>query len=92
MKTGIAKELPWYVRIPLKLAFFLATSPEDVGERLFYVGYSSPFYSKGAHLLDSSVADVSKKPIQKGYLTEPLQEKIWKHTEAIYKKALNSGE
>jgi hypothetical protein len=91
VNTGIAKELPWYAKYPaIALGKLMATDPEKVGERLFFAGYSSPDFAKGAHLLNSSLHDVSQNAVDRHYVNEELQDLVWKHTEDIFNKGLSA--
>jgi hypothetical protein len=88
--TAIGRELPWYVRYPFNAYFkLLGTSPEEVGERLFFAGYSSTDFAKGGHLLDASLKDVGQIAIDKGYVSEELEDLVWNHIEEQFKKVLS---
>ncbi|KAF5111911.1 hypothetical protein DV454_004516 [Geotrichum candidum] len=88
VRTGIARELPWYVRMPMKPFMFFASSPEDSAERFYYISQGSPDYRTGSHLVDSSLKSLKEKAVERGYLTPQLQETVWKHTEDIFNEAL----
>lgn len=88
VKTGIARELPWYIRYATALVTPFATSPEDSAEKFYYMSYGSPDYSKGSFLLDSKLNDVKEKAESKGYLSEELQEKVWAHSKHMWEQAI----
>lgn len=89
--TGIMRELPWYVRYPsaILLKTPWAVSPEDSGEKFFYMGASCPSFAHGAFLLNPAAESIKEKPVSKGYLSEAHQDEIWKHTEEEFELALN---
>jgi hypothetical protein len=87
--TAIARDLPWYAKYPSRALLKLGSSPEVVGERLFFAGYSSPDFAKGGHIVDGSLKDVSKRANDKNYLREEMQELIWSHVQGLYQDVLS---
>lgn len=88
VKTGIMRELPWYIRAVSAPLMYFASTVEDAAERFFYVSSTSPEYRTGAHIIDGSLKSVREKAQEKGYLSPQLQEKVWTHTEQMFKDAL----
>lgn len=86
--TSITRDFPWYIRYPLTLFKPLLTKPEDSAERFYYVGAGSPDYTKGGFLLKADLKEIKDEVASKGYLTPELQETVWKHSEALFKNAL----
>lgn len=84
INTGIMRQLPWIARaicyLPSHLFF---EAPEAVGERTFYEGYSGPEFASGAHLVDQKMAPTKDKS---SYLTKDIQEKVWEHTQEVYRR------
>lgn len=87
VNTGIMRELPWYVRALAAPVSLFASSPQDAGERFFYLA-SDAQYRTGAHILDGKINSLKEKIEEKGYLSQDLQEKVWDHTEQLFKDAL----
>lgn len=88
VKTNILRELPFYVRALGPAFNFIATRPEDSGERFYYAGAVSPDFQKGAHIVGPKLNDVSHKGRSKGFLSTDLQELVWQHTTEMFTKAL----
>lgn len=84
--TNILRGLPWYARTFVSPIMWFAKSPEDAGEQLFYASVA-PEFRTGAHLLDASLKSINEKPEKKGYLSKELQDKVWSHTQDIFKQA-----
>lgn len=79
--TGISRELPWLIRGATSLLMNFSTSVESSAEKFYYMGYSSPDFAKGSFIVDSKCNDFKDQVKKKGYLSNELQEKVWKHTE-----------
>jgi NADP-dependent 3-hydroxy acid dehydrogenase YdfG len=90
VKSGIFRDLPWYVKLVNPVFNLVATSTEDSGERFFYVGAVAPEFATGAHLVGAKLNDVGEKARSKGYLSKDLQDKVWAHTEEMFNKALGN--
>lgn len=88
VKTGIAREFPWYIRLALQPVMLFASSPDDSAERFYYISQGSPDYRTGSHIIDGSFKSLKEKADERGYLTPQLQETVWKHTEDMFKEAL----
>ncbi|CAN6672315.1 hypothetical protein TRVA0_046S00276 [Trichomonascus vanleenenianus] len=85
VKTQIMRELPVWLRLPSMLVMLFAMSQEDSAEKCFYMGYGGEEFAQGAYLVTASLDKVTTK---EEYLTEELQEKVWKHTEQVFEDAL----
>lgn len=91
VNTNIARELPWYVRMPMApLMKVFADRVEDAGEKFCLVATDEK-YRTGAHIIDGEHRSLLEKCEQKGYLKPELQEKVWYHTEKLFKEALAKG-
>lgn len=87
VNTGIARSLPLWARIPAQIAMMFANSPDNAAERLYYMA-SAPEYRKGAHLIDGNNKSMLSRASKRGFLTEELQDTVWKHTEEMFEEAL----
>lgn len=91
VKTGITREFPWYIRAAMTPLMFFASSVQDAAERFFYVAATSPEYRAGPHIIDGKLQSVREAALEKGYLKPELQDKVWAHTEQLFKDALAKG-
>lgn len=91
VNTGILRSFPWYVRYPASLAMVFASSPEDSGERFYYIGAGSPDYKAGSYILDGGFKSLKERAQERGYLTPELQNTVWAHSEQVFKEALEQG-
>lgn len=89
VSTGIARELPWLLRTGASaLSKVIATSPDTSAEKFFYLGWSSPEFKTGSHIVSAKLKELQSDIERKGYLSPELQEKVWNHTEQIFDDAL----
>uniref|UniRef100_H3GMM6 Oxidoreductase n=1 Tax=Phytophthora ramorum TaxID=164328 RepID=H3GMM6_PHYRM len=76
VNTGLAKQLPGYLRVPFKgLAALFARTPETCGKYMVSALLNDD-YAKGWKLLNQNAVVVSKTK----YHTEELKDTVWKHT------------
>lgn len=88
VQTNIGQALPWYLRPLLAVGASLAgISAEESGERHLYIGAVGERYAKGSHLVGAKLEDLSEKNEAKGFLTTDLQDKVWEHTEEMFRRA-----
>ncbi|VVT56196.1 uncharacterized protein SAPINGB_P004888 [Magnusiomyces paraingens] len=90
VKTGIARNLPFWARLPSKFAMLFVNTVQNATERLYYVA-SAPRFRKGAYLVDGNHKSVKERAQKRGYLTEDLQEKVWQHSEDIFARAIRQN-
>lgn len=88
VNTGIFRELPGWLRIPLSPLMLFGESAERSGEKVFKVAYSGKEYGQGPHLLSSKLVSVRKSALQ--YLPIELQDKAWAHTEEVFNRVLTN--
>lgn len=90
VSTKIDRDLPWWIRAPIKPIFkVFAQSADDSAEKFFYLGYSGSDYKTGSHIVDANLKDLKAPAENKGFLTKELQDKVWDHTEQSFKEALS---
>uniref|UniRef100_H3GMP3 Uncharacterized protein n=1 Tax=Phytophthora ramorum TaxID=164328 RepID=H3GMP3_PHYRM len=76
VNTGLAKQLPGYLRVPFKgLAALFARTPETCGKYMVSALLNDD-YAKGWKLLNQNAVVMSKTK----YHTEELKDIVWKHT------------
>ncbi|GMF33761.1 unnamed protein product [Phytophthora lilii] len=76
VKTGLAKQLPVYLRVPLNgLSALFARSPEKCGKYMVSALLNDD-YATGWKLLDQNAREVSKTKFH----TEELKNTVWEHT------------
>lgn len=91
VNTNILRELPWYVRLPMTPVMKLwGDEVEDAGEKFCFVATDEK-YRTGAHIIDGNHKSLLEKCQERGYLKPELQEKVWNHTEELFKEALAKG-
>ncbi|VVT44215.1 uncharacterized protein SAPINGB_P000342 [Magnusiomyces paraingens] len=89
VNTGITREFPWYIRwtvAPLMKCF--ADSPENAAEKFFYVAATDQQYRTGSHIIDGAHKSLKERAEQKGYLDKALQDKVFEHTQQMFRNAL----
>lgn len=84
--TNISRGLPFWIRIPFRLALLFANTPENSAERLYYMA-SAPIYRKGAHIIDINNKSLKERAISRGYISDVLWETVWNHTEETFEHA-----
>lgn len=86
VKTGIARSLPLWARIPSRIGMLFANTAQNAAERLYYAATTSRF-RRGPFILDGNHKSMRERAERRGYLTVELQDAVWKHTEHLYAMA-----
>ncbi|ODQ66798.1 hypothetical protein NADFUDRAFT_46162 [Nadsonia fulvescens var. elongata DSM 6958] len=87
VKTGIMRELPWWVKMANPLINCFATDVTTSSEKFIYLS-TDPRFAKGAYILDKDLGSIKEKSLSTGYLTEKYQEMVWNHSNELFDAAV----